>query len=94
MTRIGKRELLEAIRARYLRASKADRGHCIYTLAVIQALTDIWEVYGRTCSRRLHPFLPEIPQFLEQHQELVLPADTKALHRRIVEDNWSQGPTA
>jgi hypothetical protein len=59
------------------------RGHSIYTLAVIQALTDIWEVCGRICSRRLQPFLPEILQVLEQHQELVLPADTKALLLRM-----------
>jgi hypothetical protein len=118
MTKIGKRELLEAIRPRYLRASKTEkgrildefvtttgyhrkyairllrhgpprrptgrrRGQRIYTLAVIQALTEIWEVCGRICSRRLHPFLPEILQVLEQHHELVLPADTKALLLRM-----------
>jgi hypothetical protein len=118
MTKIGKRELLEAIRPRYLRASKTEkgrildefvtttgyhrkyairllrhgpprrpagrrRGHRTYTSAVVQALTDVWEVCGRICSRRLHPFLPEILEVLEQHQELVLPADTKALLLRM-----------
>ena len=118
MTKIGKRELLEAIRTRYLRASKADKGHIldefvattgyhrkyaiwllghgaarrsagrrrgrrIYTQAVAQALTEVWEICGRVCLRRLHPFLPDIVQVLEHHRELVLPADTKALLLRM-----------
>jgi hypothetical protein len=118
MTKIGKRELLEAIRPRYLRASKAEkgrildefvittgyhrkyairllrhgpprrpagrrRGRRIYTLAVVQALTYVWEVCDCICSRRLHPFLPEILAVLERHQELVLAAETKELLLRM-----------
>jgi hypothetical protein len=118
MTKIGKRELLEAVRPRYLRASKAEksrildefvattgyhrkyairllrhgpprrpagrrRGHPTYTPAVVHALTQVWEVCDGICSRRLHPFLPEMLDVLEQHQELVLTAETKALLLRM-----------
>jgi len=118
MTKTSKRELLQAIRPRYLRASKADKGRIldefvattgyhrkyairllshgapwrpasrrrnsrVYTHAVAQALAEVWEICGRVCSRRLHPFLPDILEALEQHRELVLPADTKALLLRM-----------
>jgi hypothetical protein len=118
MTKASKRELLQAIRPRYLRANKADkgrildefvattgyhrkyairllnhgaprrsasrrRGRRVYTHAVAQALTEVWEICGRICSRRLHPFLPDILEALEQHREVVLPADTKALLLRM-----------
>ena len=114
MTSKAKRELLEAIRPRYLRANKAGKERIldefcaatgyhrkyairllkkgappsglkksgrtkIYTGAVVGALLRIWEICGRICSRRLHPFLPEITRVLEQHQELVLPAEVNQL---------------
>jgi hypothetical protein len=43
----------------------------------------VWEVCDGICSRRLHPFLPEMLDVLEQHQELVLTAETKALLLRM-----------
>lgn len=55
----------------------------IYQGAVVEALTQIWEICGRICSRRLQPFLPEIVRVLEQHQELILPADLKGLLLRM-----------
>jgi hypothetical protein len=114
MTKPSKRELVLAVRLRYSRASKTEKGrildefvattgyhrkyairllrhgpppipsgrrrvHLVYGQAVKQALTQVWEICGRLCSRRLHPFLPEILDVLERHRELVLPADTKAL---------------
>ena len=114
MTSKAKRELLEAIRPRYLRANKTGKERIldefcaatgyhrkyairllkkgappsglkksgrtkIYTGAVVEALLRIWEICGRICSRRLHPFLPEITRVLEQHQELVLPAEVNQL---------------
>jgi hypothetical protein len=114
MTSKAKRELLEAIRPRYLRAGKAGKEHIldefcattgyhrkyairllkhgakphglkksgrtkVYQGAVVEALIRIWEICGRICSRRLHPFLPEITGVLEQHQELSLPAEVKQL---------------
>jgi hypothetical protein len=118
MTKIGKRELLEAIRPRYLQANKAEKGRILdefvattgyhrkyairllrhgpprrpagrrrarrtYTPAVVHALTQVWEVCDGICSRRLHPFLPEIVEVLERHQELVLAPETKTLLLRM-----------
>ena len=114
MTSKSKRELLAAIRLRYLRTNKSEKAHIldefcaatgyhrkyairllkqgppprklkktgrskIYQGEVVTALTQIWEICGRICSRRLHPFLPEIVQVLEQHQELILSAEVKQL---------------
>ena len=91
----SKRELLEAVRPRYLKASKAEkqtildeftcatgyhRKHAIrvfknqrqvqnrlkgktktyqtiYGGQVVQALEQIWEIYGHICSKRLQPIL-------------------------------------
>jgi hypothetical protein len=55
----------------------------IYQGEVVTTLTQIWEIYGRICSRYLHPFLPEIVQVLEQHQELILSAEVKELLLQI-----------
>jgi hypothetical protein len=44
----------------------------------VTALTQIWEICGRICSKRLKPFLPEIVTVLEHHQELVLPVEVKS----------------
>jgi hypothetical protein len=118
MTSKSKRELLDAIRPRYLRAKKAGKElmldeFCaatgyhrkyavrllkhdpkprglkktgrkkVYQGAVVEALVQIWEICGRICSRRLHPFLPEIIGVLEQHQELILSAEDKLLLLRM-----------
>ena len=118
MTKTSKRELLAAIRPRYLQANRRGksrildefvattghhrkyairllrhgpprrpagrrRGRRIYTLVVVRALTYVWEVCDCICSRRLHPFLPEILEVLERHQELELPAETKELLLRM-----------
>ncbi len=109
----SKRELVETIRPRYLRANKASKERILdelvastgyhrkyairvlkhgprpkglkkpgrkkeYQGEVVAALTQIWEICGRICSKRLKPFLPEIVTVLEHHQELVLPAHVKS----------------
>jgi hypothetical protein len=51
----------------------------IYQGEVVQALEQIWEIYGRICSKRLHPFLPEGIQILERCNELSLSPQTKQL---------------
>lgn len=114
MTAKAKRELLEAIRPRYLRSDKTGKERIldefcaatgyhrkyairllkrgaptarakksgrkkIYHGAVVEALIQIWEICGRICSRRLHPFLPEIIRVLEDHQELILADEVKRL---------------
>ena len=118
MTSKSKRELLEAVRPRYLKANKREKVHILdefcaatgyhrkyairllkhgpparklkktgrpkmYQGEVVTALTQIWEICGRICSRRLHPFLPEIIRVLERHQELILSAEVKQLLLQI-----------
>jgi hypothetical protein len=114
MSQRSKRELVESIRPRYLKADKKEkerilnefvaiteyhRKHAIrllkhgykakgikkpgrqkiYTGAVIDTLVRIWEICGRICSKRLHPFLPEIVGILERHGELHLSLEEKSL---------------
>lgn len=110
----SKREMIEAIRPRYLKANRAGktkildefieitsyhRKHAIRVLKhgvrpkrlskpgrrkiyqgeVVQVLEQIWEIYGRICSKRLHPFLPEAVQILERCNELSLSPEIKHL---------------
>ena len=115
MSQTSKRELLEAIRARYLKANKAEKQKMldeftsatgyhrkyairvlknpvpnrpkwkkpgrktIYRGEVVEALENIWEIYGRICSKRLQPFLPEAIKVLERCKEIELSAQTKQL---------------
>jgi hypothetical protein len=50
---------------------------------VVTALEQIWEIYGRICSKRLHPYLPEGIKVLERCGELTLSTATKELLLRI-----------
>ena len=50
-----------------------------YQGEVIEVLEQVWEVCGRICSRRLHPFLPEIVEVLERFGEIDLSGETKTL---------------
>jgi hypothetical protein len=113
MSQESKKELLEAIRSRYLRATKTDKKRIldefvaatgyhrkyairilkhapkpkglkkkgrqkVYQGEVVQVLTQIWEILGRICSKRLKPYLPEIIGVLERQGELRISAETKA----------------
>ncbi len=51
----------------------------IYQGEVVVALEQIWEICGRICSKRLHPFLPEMVRILERNNDLQLTAEVKAL---------------
>lgn len=109
----SKKELLEVIRPRYLKATRKEKKQIldefiaatgyhrkyairvlkhrakskglkksgrqkVYGSDVIQALTTIWEICGRICSKRLKPFIPEMIVVLERYQELILDEQTKA----------------
>jgi hypothetical protein len=98
MSQRSKRELLEEIRPRYLKAKKSEKktmldefvavtsyhrkyairllkhGYlrhkskpkersAIYRGEVVEALEQIWEIYGRICSKRLHPYSPKGSSF-------------------------------
>jgi hypothetical protein len=112
MSQGSKREMVEAIHPRYLKADKQGKEQILdefvatcgyhrkyairllkhgypaqrrkkgrktkeYTGEVIEVLIKIWEICGRICSKRLHPYLPEIIKVLETHNELVLAPETK-----------------
>ena len=55
----------------------------IYCGEVVQALEQIWEIYGHICSKRLQPYLPEAIKVLERCQEIELSKDTKDLLLKI-----------
>ena len=117
----SKRELLEMVQPRYLKAKKREKQKMldeftcatgyhrkyairvlknqeqvqnrlkrktktyktIYGGKVVEALEQIWEIYGQICSKRLQPFLPEAIKVLERCQEIELPQDTKHLLLKI-----------
>jgi len=51
----------------------------VYQGEVILVLIKIWAICDQICSRRLQPFLPEIIEVLERHDELVLSPQVKQL---------------
>src|SRR3990172_6621927 len=55
----------------------------VYRGEVVQALEQIWEIYGQICSKRLQPFLPEAIKALERCEEIELSQDTKELLLKI-----------
>ena len=114
MSQRSKRELLESVRPRYLKATKKEKQNLlnefvattgyhrkyanrllkqgaprqrskpkgrqkIYHGEVVVALTRIWEICGRICSKRLQPFLPEMVTVLERHNEMELSEETREL---------------
>ena len=106
----SKRELLEMVRPRYLKASKQDKQRMldeficatgyhrkyairilknqiqvqnhlkgktktyktVYRGEVVEALEQIWEIYGQICSKRLQPILPGAIKVLERCQEITI----------------------
>lgn len=50
-----------------------------YQGEVVQILEKIWETCGRICSKRLHPFLPEMVSVMERFGELKCSPETKIL---------------
>jgi hypothetical protein len=114
MSQRSKREMIEAIRPRYLKANKAGKVHIldefiattgyhrkyairvlkhgprpkgykkpgrrkVYQGEVVQVLEQVWEIYGRICSKRLQPFLSEGVLVLERCHELSLSPEIKQL---------------
>lgn len=61
------------------RRSKPKGRTAIYRGEVVERLEQIWEIFGRICSKRLHPYLPEGVKVLERCGEITLSAPTKEL---------------
>jgi hypothetical protein len=55
----------------------------IYGGEVVQALEQIWEIYGHICSKRLQPFLSEGIRVLERCKEITLSEEAKGLLLKI-----------
>jgi hypothetical protein len=50
-----------------------------YQGEVVKVLEQIWNICGQICSKRLHPFLPEMVSVLEREGELSCCPETKTL---------------
>jgi len=79
ITGMHRKSAVRALRHGYAPGQKRRGRQRTYTGAVVAALVTIWQVCGRICGKRLHPFLPEMMRVLERHGELCLDAETKAL---------------
>ena len=113
MTRGSIREYTEAVRGRYLRTSKREKGKILdeftkvigchrkaairllhrgnqprlskkrgrprqYDTTVAEALRIAWEATDRLCSKRLHPFLPELVNILRRHGDRTMTTEVEA----------------
>jgi len=58
--------------------SRGRRGRPARYGAVVQILRTIWEACDRLCSKRLHPFIPEMVKVLRQHGEQRIDAAAEA----------------
>jgi len=54
-----------------------------YGSNVVSALRVVWEATDRLCSKRLHPFLPEVLVSLKRHGEITLTPEVEAQLYRI-----------
>jgi hypothetical protein len=114
MSKRSKKELVEAVHPRYLKATKAIKQQImdefiaatgyhrkyanrllkhglkpggykhsgrrkVYQGEVVKVLERIWEICGRICCKRLHPFLPEILSVLERKGEIQICVEIKQL---------------
>jgi transposase InsO family protein len=50
-----------------------------YQGEVVKVLEKIWKTCGRICSKRLHPFLPEMVSVMEREGELSCSSETRTL---------------
>ena len=112
MTRGSIREYTEAVRGRYLGATKKEKGRILDEFtkvigchrkaairllrranqagankkrgrprqygAATDALRVVWEATDRLCSKRLHPFLPELIKVLRRHGDRTMTAEIEA----------------
>jgi hypothetical protein len=118
MTRASIKEYAEAIRIRYFRASKKEKGKILdefikvtgchrkaairllrhgdepkgrkrpgrppkYNNDVVKALKVVWEASDHLCSKRLHPFLPELLAVLKRQKEITIRAEIESVLCKI-----------
>ncbi len=124
MTPASVREYAEAMRLRYLPATRAEKGKLLsefclttafhrkaairllrqsqsaprrrpgrqaqYDSTVARALHTVWQASDHLCSKRLKPFLPELVDALECHDELALTPEVR--RQRSPDDFGVDGP--
>ena len=113
MTRGSVKEHTEAVRGRYLTASRKDKGRILdeftkvvgchrkaairllhrtnrvregrkrgcprrYGAPAADVLRVVWEATDWLCSKRLHPFLPELVKVLKRHGEITITSEIEA----------------
>ena len=79
VTGLHRKSAIRALRQGYQRGAERRGRRRKYTGSVVAKLTQIWQVCGCICGKRLQPFLPEMVAVLERHGELVLDEETRAL---------------
>jgi len=80
-----RKHAIRLLKNRFPKSSRRKRAgyKAIYRGEVVQALEQIWEIYGRICSKRLQPFLAEGICVLERCHEIELSEETKTLLLKI-----------
>jgi len=54
-----------------------------YSLEAVSALRVVWEASDRLCSKRFHPFLPELVEVMKRYEELVVTEEVEGELRRM-----------
>jgi hypothetical protein len=79
-TRYHRKHAIRVLNRASQRKSPRKRGRKkIYQGEVVVVLEQIWEICGQICSKRLHPFLPEMVKVLERTGRLHISEETKSL---------------
>jgi hypothetical protein len=84
VTGLHRKAAIRLLRRRGLAKVNRRRGRprC-YGSDVVSALRVVWEATDRLCSKRLHPFLPEVLVSLKRHGEITLTPEVEAQLCRI-----------
>ena len=83
VTGLHRKSAIRALRRGY-QGQRERRGRKrIYTGSVVAALVKVWRVCGCICGKRLQPFMPEMVEVLERHEELVLDEQTRRLLQQM-----------
>lgn len=78
-TGLHRKAAIRALRQGYQRGPEPRGRPRVYTGATVAGLVTVWRICGCICGKRLAPFLPEVVPILEQHGELCLDSETRAL---------------
>ena len=78
VTGYHRKALIRTLRKRSGRRSQGQRGRRRqYQGPVIKALNEVWEATDRICTKRLHPFIPELIPVLRRHGNRTITAEVE-----------------